>query len=172
MRIKVTKTKVYKFADLPDNIQDKAIDNLADINVSFEWWDSIYDDAANVGIKITSFNLDRGSYCRGDFLESAEDVAHLIQEQHGTYSDTFKTSVQYIKGLYRIKHDIPLDENGETTHEFEGAKEAIDRQFFRNILEDYRVLLQKEYEYLTSREAIIETIEANGYEFNEHGKIA
>lgn len=31
------------------------------------------------------------------------------------------------------------------------------------------IILQKEYDYLTSREAIVETIQANEYEFNEHG---
>jgi predicted transcriptional regulator len=32
-------------------------------------------------------------------------------------------------------------------------------------------MLQKEYEYLTSEEAIIETIEANEYEFTEKGEM-
>ena len=31
--------------------------------------------------------------------------------------------------------------------------------------------LNNDYDYLTSEEAIMETIEANGYEFNENGKI-
>jgi hypothetical protein len=37
------------------------------------------------------------------------------------------------------------------------------------MLEEYIVLLRKEYEYLTSRDAIIETIMANEYLFDESG---
>ena len=33
-------------------------------------------------------------------------------------------------------------------------------------------LLRREYDYFTSEEAIIETIEANEYEFDENGNLA
>jgi hypothetical protein len=49
--------------------------------------------------------------------------------------------------------------------------EDIDANFLRSLLEDYRIMLQKEYEYLTSEETIIETIEANEYEFTEKGEM-
>lgn len=43
------------------------------------------------------------------------------------------------------------------------------KEFLNDILEDYRVMLQKEYEWRGSREQIIESIEANEYEFDENG---
>ena len=44
-------------------------------------------------------------------------------------------------------------------------------EFRRSILEDYRIILQTEFEYLTSEEAIVEIIEANEYEFTADGHI-
>ena len=34
------------------------------------------------------------------------------------------------------------------------------------------IMLGNEYDHLTSREAIVEYIDANGYEFDENGKLA
>ncbi len=41
--------------------------------------------------------------------------------------------------------------------------------FLNSLIEDYSIILQKESEYLMSNEAIIETIEANEYEFKANG---
>jgi hypothetical protein len=38
-------------------------------------------------------------------------------------------------------------------------------------LEDYSIILQKECDYLSSEESIIETIEANDYEFDIDGNL-
>lgn len=38
----------------------------------------------------------------------------------------------------------------------------LDNEFLHNLLEDYRIMLNKEYDYLTSCEAIVESIDANG----------
>lgn len=46
-----------------------------------------------------------------------------------------------------------------------------DIDFRRALQEDYASILQQEYEYLTSEEAIRETIEANDYEFTDDLKI-
>jgi len=88
MRIK--ETKLYHFDELSEEAKQKAIEGLSDINTDYEWWESTYEDAENIGLKLTSFGLDR---------------------------------------------------------------------------------MQKDYEHLTSSEAIIETIQANEYEFTENGKL-
>jgi len=50
-------------------------------------------------------------------------------------------------------------------------EEEIGHEYMDDIELAYFKLLQDEYKYLTSDEAIIETIKANGYEFLENGKI-
>ena len=58
----------------------------------------------------------------------------------------------------------------ENMGELEGKLQDIEDDFLKSLCEDYRILLQHQYEYLTSEEVIIETIEANEYEFTQDGK--
>ena len=67
---------------------------------------------------------------------------------------------------------IKTDEVAEDKdYDFDNDCDILDDEFRVSILEDYRIMLQKQYEYLCSEEAIIETIEANDYEFTEDGKL-
>jgi len=50
--------------------------------------------------------------------------------------------------------------------------DELGEEFTKAILEEYLSMLKKEYEYLTSDEAVKEMIEANEYEFTEKGKRA
>ena len=158
MRIKRTETKVYPFDELSDEAKEKAIGGLRDINVDNEWWDSIYEDAKNVGIKITEFDIGRGNYCRGT-VDDAIDTARAILKEHGDSCETWQTAKDF--------HDA-VAKDGEDTADFEN----LCLEFKYSLLEDYRIMLQKEYEYLSSEDAIVEAIEANEYEFTEDGKLA
>ena len=72
MRIK--EIKLYKFDELSDEVKEKVIERLWDINVDCDWWDAVFDDAEQIGFEINAFDLDRGRYCKGNFIWSAEDV--------------------------------------------------------------------------------------------------
>jgi len=174
MREDTITTKVYEFKELSDEAKEAAIQNLADINVDYEWWDAIYEDAKNVGIKITEFDIGRGSYCRGDFIFNAEDVAKKITEEHGEFCETYKTANGFLAEFNKGKREHELSPDYDSEYEEfvdTGLYDDIMNEFKRSILEDYRIMLEKEYEYFTSEEAIIETIEANKYEFTEDGKL-
>lgn len=164
MKTIIKEYQVYKFDELSDTAKDKALNDLYDINVDHDWWESVYDDAKQIGISIKEFDIDRGSYCRGEFIESPLTVIKLIKENHGKDCETYKTALQYENEML----NCPKDEDGEP---IENDLECIEDDFRNSILEDYRIMLQKEYEYLTSREAIIETIEANEYTLLENGKM-
>jgi len=174
MRIK--ETKVYQFDELSESAKEKAVELLADINVDIEWWEFIYEDAAQVKLKLIEFDIGRGSYCKGDFIEYAKDTADAIVVNHGESCQTHKTAMDFgddSAQLY-MKYPVKLDDDGDDDNEWDRDKEQemLDAEFLQSILEDYRIILQKEYEYLTSRESIIETIKANEYEFTEGGKLA
>ena len=49
--------------------------------------------------------------------------------------------------------------------------EDMDDDFRKELSDDYFHTLRNEYDYLTSREAIIESIESNEYEFDESGSL-
>lgn len=172
MRIDIRETKVYPFDELSDEAKQKALKELCDINVYYNWWESIYADAANVGIKITAFDIDRNSYCKGDFCEDAEDVAKKIMAEHGKDCETYKTATTFLAAVKAGKKAFENSaERGDLEYNETSDYENLVEEFEEFILEDYRIMLQKEYESLISEEAILETIKANEYEFTEDGKL-
>jgi myo-inositol catabolism protein IolC len=173
MRIKTTETKVYKFEELTEKQKAKAIEKLYDINVNYDWWQCVYEDAGQIGLKITRFDIDRGAFCEGDFLLSAVEVAQNILNNHGEKTETYKTSQSFMEEWQPIYNDY-LDEKSDNyeSEESEDKLQEIEDEFLKSLLEDYRIMFSKEYNYLTSEEAIIETIQANDYEFDEEGNLA
>jgi DNA-directed RNA polymerase subunit F len=146
----------YSFDELSQEAQEAALSELCDINVDYDWWRYSYDDAENIGVKITSFDMDR--YCNMDF-DSALSIAEKIVKEHGEMCDTYKTAVKYITEYAKL-----------VTEQEQEQLEDLDNEFKKSLEEDYRILLAKEYDYLTSDEAIKESIEANNYEFLSTGK--
>lgn len=57
----------------------------------------------------------------------------------------------------------------DVEYEIEDELEELDREFRKSLEYEYNKMLQAEYDYLTSKEAIIETIESNEYEYFEDG---
>ena len=169
----ITRT-LYTFDELSETAKQKAIEKLWDINVDYEWWNGVYDDAEQVGLEITEFDLDRNRYTKGNFIESAEETAHSIVDNHGEQCETYKTAQSYLKERDNLIDNWPKDEDEELENEYEldGKLDDLDSEFLKSILEDYSISLQKYYDYLTSEEAIKETINANEYEFTEDGEIA
>ena len=150
MRIK--KTKVYLFDELLDDAKEKVVENLCDINVNYEWWDFTYEDAARAKLKLTELSLDRGAYCRGEFIEYAKNTADAIIDTHGACSSTHKTATEFIEDLAKLYMEYPvkLDDNGDDENEFErySHQESLDDEFLKSILEDCRIILQETYEDL------------------------
>ena len=174
MRKETTTRTLCRFEELSEEVQEKAIERLYDLNVDYEWWACTYDDAKQIGLVIETFDIDRGSYVRGKWTESAEDVAKLIIKNHGKECETYKDAVNFLaesKNGEKIYKDHP-DYDAECDYADSLDYETACEEFLRVLCEDYRMVLQKEYEYLTSREAIEETIAANEYEFTEDGKLA
>ncbi len=160
---------------MPEDIQQKVLEIHAYINVEHDWWDHMYEDAKTVLLKIDGFDLDRNRHCTGNFIESANDTAILIFNEHGKDCETYKTAENYqseISSLWaKLPEDKAADGCDDNEYEREKLEADIDAEFLRSLLEDYSIMLQKEYEYMTSEKAIIETIEANDYNFTEDGKI-
>ncbi len=82
MRIK--EIKLFKFEELSDKAKEKAMDWFREASGSDQWWENVYEDAANIGLKITEFDIDRASYAKGKFISGPEDCAHKI-EKDGEY---------------------------------------------------------------------------------------
>ncbi len=170
--MRTIRTKVYKFKELTEEGQQKAIENLYDINVDFEWWESTYEDAERIGLKITGFDLDGNRHANGEFKLAANEVAANIFGDHGKDCETFKTATKFMEDWQPV-FDSYMDETSEKyeSREAEDELQELEDEFLKSLLEDYSIMLQKESEYLQSKEVIIETIEANDYEFYANGKL-
>jgi hypothetical protein len=167
-KVKTIETTVYQFKELSDEAKEKAREWYRDGALDYEWWDFTYLDAADIGLKITEFDLDRNRHAKGNFTESAEDVAKAIKENHGPDCETYKTAQAYLVELAAVKTEAEKDEDYNTGDDLD--TDDIDREFLHSLLEDYSIMLQHEYEYLLSDESVDETIMANEYTFTEEGK--
>jgi hypothetical protein len=173
----ITKTyTVYSFDELSEKAKQKVLTDLIYINVMGEWWEGVYEDAQNVGVTISEFDIDRGSYCKIKFpASSAYEVATKIMQDHGSVCDTYKTASIFVKEwdelVAHYSDGKNLDKVAEGNEDdFDEAADNLEVEFMGVLSYDYLKMLREEYEYLTSEEAIRETIEANDYQFLESGK--
>jgi hypothetical protein len=173
---------VYTFDELSDNAKDRAIDSLRYNQVEDQWWDCTYGDAKEIGLQITSFDLDRNRHAKGRFIISAEFCANAIVASHGETCETYRTAAAYIADLKdlnttlsKAEHDLENNPNDveadETADKASEDIEDLASEFLQSILEDYSIMLQRECEYLQSDEAIIETIKCNDWTFTASGKM-
>jgi len=172
-----TKTiNLYSFDELSEEAKKKAIQNLSDINVDYQWWGSTYEDAKNIGLFINGFDLDRNKHAKGYFINPAYECANDIVREHGKDCDTHKTAVDFIAKWDKAvtDHSDGIDTERvceEKESDFDAIADDLESEFLKSILSDYATILQNEYEHLTSKEAIIETIKANDYTFTKNGKL-
>jgi len=171
--MKTVQLKIFSFDELSEKAQAKALEKLHDLNIDHEWWDCIYSDAVETGLMINEFNL-YPTYAKGKFLVSGKTVAQEIKENHGTVCETRKTAENYLTMLQELElyHELKNTDpeyDFTDTREFENALEDLDKDFLHELLGDYAKILEQEFEYRTSRESIIETIQANDYQFFENG---
>lgn len=169
--MKTIKINLYLFAELSEEAKQKAIEKNYSINVEHgEWWDGTYMDAENIGLKLEHFDLDRNRHATGQFTLSAAEVAANIMRDHGPDCETYKTAEAFLEefnpvfGAYMDESNIKFE-----TREAEDELMELEEEFLKSLLEDYSIILQHESEYLMSKEAIIETFEANEYTFEEDG---
>lgn len=171
-----TKTiNLYSFAELSEEAKEKAVSHLRDINVDHNWWEYVYEDAKNVGLKINGFDIYRGSYCQLD-IDHYYHTASRIVTDHGKDCDTYKAAEQFIADWDALveKYSDGINTNvvtGENQYDFDSEADDLDEEFKKELSECYLTILRNQYEYLTSTESIIETIEANEYEFTEDGEL-
>ena len=175
-----TKTiTLYSFSELSESVQDKVVENMWEINVHYDWWEAVYEDAENIGIDIKEFDLDHGTIS-GELDWHLIDSINSVLSEHGESTDTYSVAKSYLEDYneeYK-KWIVNQDTSGcedwsedDWYNEFRFSDEVDNMalNYRKDMLETYRVLLNKEYDYLTSREAIIETILVNDYVFTEDG---
>mgnify|MGYP001615990366 FL=1 len=166
MRIK--KIKVYTFDELSDKAKEKAINWYREGNDLSYTWEDMQADAKNIGLKLKGTHQESMD---GDFIESASVCADAILREHGKMCETYKTAQKFITEHEKIWADYREKEaKGEDTNQIEYEIEDCKDEFLKSILEDYRIMQEKDEEYQNSDEVVIESIQINEYEFDENGE--
>jgi len=187
---------VYKLNELPDNVQETAIEKFREFNLSYEWWDNVYYDVEEIG-KLIGIEIDKiyfsgfcsqgdGACFEGSYYYQKQSVKKIMEyapqdeDLHEIAKELYNIQRKYFYGLNaRIKQsghymhemctqiDVYNDEGDYTPTESNDSITESLRDFMRWIYKR----LEDEHDYLQSDEAIKETIEANDYEFDIWGSI-
>jgi len=173
--MRTVEIKLFSFDELSEDAKAKVIANNYDINVSYDWWCHIYEDAANIGLKLDSFDLGRNRHTTGEFMQDADHCARQILAEHGETCETYKLAKNYFSEyndlVTKYSDGIQTDKVTEgNEYEFDQEADDLESEFLKDLLEDYASILQRECDYQQSEEAIIETLVCNGCEFTEDGK--
>lgn len=159
--MRTIRTKVYKFEELSEQAQQKAIEwYISGNDLSYVWRD-IKEDAKQIGLKIISLSDHKEN--EGEFLLAANEVAANIFNEHGGDCDTYKTAQEFMEKWQ------PVFNNYMQTEEGEDELMEIENEFLKSLLDDYRIMYNKDIEFQNSDEAVEDTIIANEYEFTVEG---
>lgn len=188
----------FKFNELSEKAKDKVLERFYNINVDDNYWyEGVIEDSKTIGkiigIDITNIffsgfsSQGDGACFEGEYrykkgcLKAIMDYAPKDEKLHSIVENLCKLQSQYFYKLgAKVKHkghyshafctDISLlemDKDGyyEETGRIIGAMSEYLRDFMQWIYKQ----LNEQYDYMTSKEAIIETIESNDYDFTEEG---
>lgn len=191
-----TRTKIENVYSLED-VKQKALEKHWDINVDYDWWDCTYEDATTIFemIGFTFHDEKQPLYFSG--FSSQGDGACINKAYYEYRKGALKAVKNYAPGdtdlhqIVKAFQDLQrkafytgtasIRHSGHYYHErsmvinVECEKGMFDDDDFRELVSDlchwFYKQLENEYDCLTSEEAILETLRANEYDFDEEGNI-
>lgn len=170
--MRTVRTKVYQFSELSEQAKENAINWYRSCNNDNYAWDDTKEDAKEIGLKLIQLSDHKKN--EGEFIEDAHYCANRTIEAHGDICDTHKTAKTFWDNWNALvaKHSDGIELNkvtADNSNEFDEDANELEEQFLQDILEDYRIIYNKDNQYRDSDEYIAETIEANEYEFTQDG---
>lgn len=172
-------TTVYEYHELPTEtakaaarewLQEAAAQEWPqEATTDHGWWYHTYQDAGDVGLKITAFDL-YAKTISAEFITSAPEVAETITGNHGKDRATYKAAHDYLRELDVIGPACAAEDGSEERNTWEAKREEIDNGFLKALHKAYIDMLESEYKYLCSIEHIAKFAEANGYTFTAMGR--
>ena len=177
---------VYSFDELSEDAQERALNAFRDINVEYNWWRDTYDTIRTagelIGLEIGDIHFDPYLYCifNADYRYARGAVKAVKAVCEGfPWADALCKVAKDLQDLQK-RHFYSLScavTEGRSMNYYRCFRfgEDYECEDLGDILDDFahwaRILLRDEYRWLTSNDAIRETIEANEYEFTEDGKL-
>lgn len=176
MKTITTTITVYKFNELSEEAQRKALKKLSEINLTQEWHQNIYEDAEKIGVFISDFSLDKYQ-CNASLEDDVNVICDKILFVHNRQPDELKAIAErYLKQYNEMieTHYRPTtaeDAPDELIAKYDAVADQLETDFVTEIERHYLQRLEKEYKRRTSIHSVIDTIYANSYYFTEEGSI-
>lgn len=179
--MRTIETQVFTYDELSESAKEKARNWWREASQHDDWVEPILEDADNIGLRIKEFDLDRG--VKASFKQYAESTAVACMQDHGAECETYKDSEQFLLDLKTKKEAMessiaaleesgdPDDKIADIESDFDDWLEDREAEYLHDMSENYRIMLNREYEYVNSDDYVEETIRANEYEFTADGKI-
>ncbi len=167
--MRIIEIKLYKFNELSESAKEKARDWYREgaFRIDQDAFDYVQGDSEDIGLRIVSLRPTgiQGNN-EGRFITTAQECAEKVLANHGDACETHKTAKAYLKD----RAALAVDDDGDFVDQ--DAADELTRDFLYSLLEDYRIMFEKEVDYQNSDSAVNEMIEANEYEFTEDGERA
>ena len=184
---------VYTFDELSEEAKQTAIEKLYDINIDYDWWqdDALIDLSTKeckarhiteypsnclFAWKEIYFDLDRNQHLQFKNLVVHDDnVFRKFLRIHPKLWQNCQYHFENSSSSWKASNtELAIDADFEDGRDFTPKQQAIvDRavEIFSDKIHEGWTMLRKQFEYLQSEEAIIETIKANEYQFTEDGRL-
>lgn len=185
MRKETKVFEIYKFSELSKGAKEKAIKRFSDINVDFEEWSDY--TIENYTNKLNELGYDdvkcyfSGFWSQGDGACFTAVVnlykwgkKHKISTKLIEKGDMTAKITHNFRYYYAKSTNVEVYVNGESNDKIEALRDKIESIIEKEREEIGNELykeLRDQYNYLTSEEAIVETIKANDYEFLASGEL-
>lgn len=196
--MKTIELNLYEFNELSDVAKEVAIEFYMNINVHDGWYEHVSDKHKDL-IEKAGFDIKdiyyTGFWSQGDgamftykglentLLHQAVDTLQLPEWKKRVLKNGYLSGRGIHSGMYyhynSCDHQIYLEtDNGvhyyknieELFATYEGEVESYIKDLYKTLCDSLYRDLSNTYDELTSREAVIEGIEANEYLFLESGK--
>ncbi len=186
-----------KYEQLSDKAKQNAIMGMRDINTNHYWWRSTYKYVGEVakslgfaGFEVHGFGLDRGSYVQYDaqFCYKLMKLDELSDKQKDELkwfiipiTEQAALCAIHSQGSYLYANipptgrvSINVDWEVWNSEDYDETQDLLDGEAIEEAFDAFadwiQARLQDDYDYLTSDEAIEESIIANEYDFDEEGE--
>jgi hypothetical protein len=186
--------KVYKYNELSDEAKKKALDWMrGTAYLDYEWYDFLIqawkEKLENAGfvepkIRFTGFwsqgdgasfdckRIDIAKWLKAeDYLKKFSSLAKQIEDE--AIVACIDKNVYGNNYCHERTRYVEISDDGTDGIDLAlvDELEKLMEQHRLSLCEDIYKELEKEYEYLMSDEVVINSIETNGYEFEENGKV-
>ena len=173
MRTETKTRELYTYDELSDEARETAISNHYDWNVwDGYWYESVFEDAEDIGIEIAHFDIGRTSEIGGKLIDDIDGSIAQVLANHGPTCNTNELAAEYRHKLRRLQCIVAVEYDTDDALAADDAIVDLEAEYLHDMLEEYLCILRRDYEYHTSDEAIAESLEANEMEFTIDGENA